>query len=102
MRFYRGIDYHLIFLDFPHMGVAGVIAANTDGSVNIYINTLYSHERQRRALRHELRHFAHNHLWCDTLTLTEKELEADNDADPEVSFASDFSYVDYYPSEPAA
>lgn len=96
MKYVRNIDYFLYFMDFPHMGVPGVIAANTDGTVNIYINTLYTPERQERAIRHELRHLAHSHFWCDTKTIEEKELEADID-DPSVIFGDDYSSVEYVP-----
>ena len=76
LKYYRGVDYFLFFEDFPHMGVPGVIAANSDGTANIYINTLYSPDCQRRAIRHELRHLARNHFYCDWMTLEEKELRA--------------------------
>lgn len=97
MRYYRNIDYFLYFMDFPHMGVPGVIAANSDGTVNIYINTLYSPERQDRALRHELRHLVRGHFWKDTLSIEEMELEADAE-DPEIFFAPDYAFVEYTPA----
>ena len=37
MKYYQGVDYFLFFMDFPHMGVPGVIASNSDGTANIYI-----------------------------------------------------------------
>ena len=95
MRFYRDIDYYLYFTDFPHMGVYGVAAANTDGTVNIYINTRYNEHIQERTIRHELRHMAKGHLWDDVKPVTEKELEAD---DPEgCTFGKDFKYVEWTP-----
>lgn len=93
MKFIRDIDYFLYFVEFPHMGVPGVIAANTDGTVNIYINTLYTPERRDRALRHELRHLAKQHFWCDTKSIEVKELEADED-DPSIIFGDNFSSVE--------
>ena len=75
------------------MGVPGAIAENTDGTVNIYINTLYCREKQTRALRHELRHLAKNHFHAENMTVFEKELEADLD-DNSCIFAKDFSWVE--------
>ena len=95
MRYYRGVDYFIFFEDFPHMGVPGVIASNSDGTANIYINTLYCEERQRETIKHELRHMVNNHFYCDWMTVEEKEQEADNTEDPLCVFAHDFSYVDY-------
>lgn len=95
MKYYLGVDYFIYFEDFPHMGVPGVIAANSDGTANIYINTLYNEDCQRRAIRHELRHLARCHFYCDWLTLAEKELEADDGDDPTVLFGEDFSSVEW-------
>lgn len=97
MKFYQGVDYFLFFEDFPHMGVPGVIAANSDGTANIYINTLYSLDVQRRALKHELRHLVKGHCFCDSITIREKELDAEDIEDPSCVFSSDFSSVTYYP-----
>jgi len=99
MKYYKDVHYYIYPLDFPRMGVLGVVCPNTDGTVNVYINTLYTPELQGRALRHELRHMAYGHLWCDTKSLTEKELEADTD-DPNVVFADDYSSVEYTPPAP--
>lgn len=99
MKYHRDIDYFLYFMDFPHMGVPGIIAANTDGTVNIYINTLYTPERQDLALRHELRHLAKQHFWCDTKTIEEIELEADTE-DLSVIFGEDFSSVEIVEEKP--
>ena len=95
MKYYLGIDYFLCFEDFPHMGVPGYISPNSDGTVDIGINTLYCQERQVEALKHELRHLAKNHFYCDYMTLEEKELDADNINDPSCIFADDFSSVEY-------
>ena len=97
MKYYRDIDYFIFYCDFPHMGVPGVIAANSDGTVNIYINTLYSPDHQDRALRHELRHLVLNHFWTDTKTIREKEREADTE-DEDIIFADDYSFVEYTPA----
>ena len=95
MKYYLDIDCFFFFDDFPHMGVSGSISPNSDGTVNIYINTLYCHERQVDTIKHELRHLAKNHFYCDYMTLEEKELDADNFDDPSCIFADDFSSVEY-------
>ena len=95
MKYYQGVDYFLFFMDFPHMGVPGVIASNSDGTANIYINTLYCEEVQRRAIKHELRHLVKNHFYIDWMTIEEKELEADDIEDPSCIFSDDFSRVEY-------
>lgn len=95
MKYYQDVDYFLFFMDFPHMGVPGVIASNSDGTANIYINTLYCGEVQRRAIKHELRHLVKNHFYIDWMTIEEKELEADDIEDPYCVFADDFSSVEY-------
>lgn len=75
------------------MGVPGAIAANIDGTSNIYVNTLYCENIQRKTIRHELRHMVNNHAYCDWMTVQEKELEADED-DGSCIFADDFSFVE--------
>lgn len=95
MRLYRDVDYYLYFIDFPHMGIPGLITANTDGTVNIYINTLYAEEIQCRTVKHELRHFCLGHLTDDVLTITEKELAAEDIDDPAVQYADNFAYVEF-------
>ena len=95
MKYYQGVDYFLFFMDFPHMGVPGVIVSNSDGTASIYINTLYCEGVQRRAIKHELRHLVKNHFYIDWMTLEEKELEADDIEDPSCIFSDDFSYVEY-------
>ena len=95
MKYYQDVDYFLFFMDFPHMGVPGVIASNSDGTANIYINTLYCEEVQRKTIKHELRHLIKNHFYVDTMSIEEKELEADDIDDPSCIFADDFSSVEY-------
>lgn len=95
MKFILGIDYFLFFLEFPHMGVPGAVALNTDNTVNIFINTLYTPEIQARTVKHELRHFVKGHFSCDWKTIAEKELEASDVQDPSCAFADDFSWVEY-------
>lgn len=100
MKYYRDVDYFLLFMDFPHMGVPGVIASNSDGTANIYINTLYTDEVQRRTIKHELRHLVKGHFSIDTMSVEEKELDADDIDDPSCIFADDFSSVEYDDEKP--
>lgn len=95
MKYYQGVDYFLFFMDFPHMGVPGVIASNSDGTANIYINTLYCEKIQRKAIKHELRHLVKNHFYIDWMSIEEKELDADDVDDLSCTFAEDFSWVEY-------
>lgn len=92
-KYYLGIDYNFHFLDFPHMGIVGAICWNSDCTAEIYINSLYTLERQTQAARHELRHFVYDHAYCDYKDVTTKEAEADNDDDQNVLIADDFSWV---------
>lgn len=94
MKYYRDVDYYLYFEEFPHAGIPGVIIGNSDGTANIYINTLCSIEKQNRTIKHELRHLAKEHLSCDWMTIEEKELEADDIFDSSCVFGDNFSYVE--------
>ena len=100
MKYYRDVDYFLYFEEFPHMGVPGTIVANIDGTVNIYINTLYCVEKREEAIRHELRHMVKQHLFNDALSISEKELDADKIYDSDCVFGENFSYVEYNPDGP--
>lgn len=95
MKYYRDIDYFFYFCDFPHMGVPGATIENSDGTANIYINTLYSREVQHRTIQHELRHVAQNHFHNDLLTIEEKEQSADDINDGSCIFGPNFSFVEY-------
>lgn len=92
-KYYLDVDYFIHILDFPKMGVSGAIFWNSDCTADIYINALYDFEFQKKAIRHELRHFVYDHAYCDFKDREEREAEADNDGDPNVLFADDFSWV---------
>ena len=92
-KYYANVDYTLHLVDFPHMGVAGAIAWNSDATAEIYINTLYNFELQKNATKHELRHFAYDHAYCDYKDVFTKESEADDIDDPNIQFANDFSWI---------
>lgn len=95
MKYYRDIDYFIYFEEFPHMGIPGVIIANSDGTANIFINTLYSRKRQQDTIRHELRHLVRQHQYCDWMTVADKEQEADDTENPAYVFGDNFSSVEY-------
>lgn len=99
MKYYKDVDYFLYFENFPHMGIPGAIALNSDDTVNIFINTLYNTAVQARTVRHELRHMAYGHFHSDWMTITEKEVEADNEDDPNCIFDDDFAWVEYTGAE---
>ena len=95
MKYYRDVDYFIICMDFPCMGVPGAIASNIDGTANIYINTLYCEEKRSRTLKHELRHLVRNHFYIDWMTVEEKELDAGILDDPNCTYADEFLWVEY-------
>lgn len=43
--------------------VKGVTVTNSDGTLDIYINSQLGEEGRRRALEHELRHARGGHIW---------------------------------------
>lgn len=55
-------DYLVRIIDLPH-SVNGLIALDEEGFHNIYINAHLSAEGQRKALKHELDHLAHNDFY---------------------------------------
>lgn len=54
-------DYTVRVVDLPY-SVGGLISESSDGHTNIYINARHGLERQRQALKHELRHLANDDL----------------------------------------
>ena len=58
-----GIDYYLRSVPFPNRSSRAVVLPNTDGTFDIYINTLFSEAEQEEALQHELRHLIENHFY---------------------------------------
>ncbi|MBE6778317.1 MAG: ImmA/IrrE family metallo-endopeptidase [Ruminococcaceae bacterium] len=50
------------FLSLPP-GVNGATVTNSDGTLDIYINSQLGEEGRRRALEHELCHARGSHLW---------------------------------------
>lgn len=77
MAYYEGIDYWVRYVDFPNMASESVVASHGDGTFTIYINTLFSLERQLDRLEHELRHLEKEHFYRDELTIAQVEHQAD-------------------------
>lgn len=92
MRYYRDVDYFLYFREFP-LDWIGYIKILPDGTACIHINSKASEIRQRRAIKHELRHLAFNHMWAEDKPMKEIEAEADAE-DDRVTFGPGFSWVE--------
>ena len=58
------VDYYLRLVELP-VRVEGVTLPNSDGSFNIYINSLLSEDKRRQVLAHELRHIEKEHFYLD-------------------------------------
>ena len=56
----------------------GCVKLDCNGDINLYINGRLSEEEKQRVLEHETRHIEYGHLWDDTLSVEEKEFEAEN------------------------
>ena len=52
-------------IDLP-VSVGAMVAVDEDGFASIYLNSRLSHEKQRDALRHELRHIDHDDAYTTT------------------------------------
>ena len=80
MIYYEGIDYWVRRVQFPNMASESVVVSHGDGTFTIYINTLFSEERQQERLTHELRHLEEEHFYRDDLTIRQVERQADGHA----------------------
>ena len=69
-------EYFVRLVELP-TSVEGVTIPNSDGTFNIYINSVFCEERQRDILSHELRHIQKDHFYNDTIPIREIEREAD-------------------------
>ena len=77
MKYIEGIDYWVRCVKFPNMASESVVASHGDGTFTVYINTLFSPERQRERLEHELKHLEEEHFYRDDLTIQQIERQAD-------------------------
>lgn len=91
MRYYRDVDYFLYFREMPFDWI-GYIKILPDGTACIHINSKASEIRQRRAIKHELRHLAFNHMWAEDKPIEEIEDEADNGKG--VRFGPNYAWVE--------
>lgn len=57
-------EYTVRLIDLPY-SVGGMIAESPDGHLNIYINARHGYQKQRKSLRHELRHAENDDLHSD-------------------------------------
>lgn len=77
MRYIEGIDYWVRYVQFPNMASESVVVSHGDGTFTIYINSLFSRERQKDRLEHELKHLADEHFYRDDLSIQQIEHQAD-------------------------
>lgn len=69
-----GPELYVRFLAFPNRAARAAVLPNREGSYDIFVNTLYPEEAQRRALEHELEHLRLEHLQRgDSVFLQEAE-----------------------------
>lgn len=76
MKYIEGIDYWVRYVQFPNMASESVVASHGDGTFTIYINTLFTPERQEDRLRHEIQHLADEHFYRDDLSIVQIEHQA--------------------------
>ena len=79
MAYYEGVDYIVRKCAFPNRASEAFIVSNGDGTVTIFLNTLFSEDILRRRLEHELRHLNGEHLYQEDRPLWEKEAEAEGE-----------------------
>lgn len=77
MKYIEGIDYWVRYVEFPNMASESVVASHGDGTFTIYINTLFSPERQEDRRHHEIEHLEAEHFYRDDLTIKQIERQAD-------------------------
>ena len=77
MKYYEGIDYWVRRVEFPNMASESTVVSHGDGTFTIYINSLFSEERQRDRLAHEIKHLTDEHFYRYDLSITAIERQAD-------------------------
>ena len=68
-------DYYVRMVELP-INVEGVTVKNSDGSFDIYINSLLCPEKVQEAFIHELNHVKKDHLYDDIKSIEVVEYEA--------------------------
>ena len=64
------------YLEVPGT-VRAVTMVDEEGDYNIYVNPSLSHEEQRKACRHEMRHIKKNHFYNEKKSVSTCETEAE-------------------------
>ena len=75
-RLVENCDYFLHFVRFANKANPALAVENSDGTVDIYLNTLYDIFSLRSAFPHEIIHIAEDHFYLD-LPINTIERQAD-------------------------
>ena len=77
MKYYEGVDYWVRRCQFPNFASESVVVSHGDGTFTIYLNTLFSLERQAERLKHEIKHLTEEHFFREDLSINQIERQAD-------------------------
>lgn len=89
-------------IDLP-TSVDAMVAFDEEGYASIYLNSRLSHEKQRKALRHELRHIDNDDAYNTTdLQAAERRADGVTGRKPPLIRASDLPPRPYKPASTAA
>ena len=62
----EGADYFVRVIDFPDGVVScGMLLLNDDGTYSVYLDARSSVDKQKKAMRHEYAHMAHDDIYGD-------------------------------------
>ena len=71
-------DYYMRLVELPRR-VEGVSVLNSDGSFDIYINSLLPPGKRQEVLEHELSHIRREHFYLDMpISLMERQAEGEH------------------------
>ena len=62
-------------IDAP-VAFKGCVRTDPEGNINLYLNGRLSEDEKKKTYEHEMRHIEYGHLYDDTLSIEEKEYEA--------------------------
>ena len=68
-------NYYVRMIELP-INVKGVTVKNSDGSFDVYLNSLLCPEKVQEALIHEQNHVIKDHLYNDIKSIEAVEYEA--------------------------
>lgn len=77
MKYYEGVDYWVRRCQFPNLASESVVVSHGDGTFTIYLNTLFSWEKQAERLKHEIKHLTEEHFFREDLSINQIERQAD-------------------------